>query len=64
LEIASIDSFQGREKDVVIISAVRSNKNQHIGFLDDEKRLNVSITRARLGLIIVGNTECLSVDPN
>lgn len=49
---------------MVIISAVRSNKNKQIGFLDDEKRLNVSITRARLGLIIIGNAECLSVDPN
>lgn len=62
MEIASIDAFQGREKDVVIISAVRSNNQRKMGFLDDFRRLNVSITRARCGLVIIGNADCLSTD--
>eukprot|EP00890_Picochlorum_soloecismus_P003014 jgi/Picsp_1/3713/NSC_06549-R1_regulator of nonsense transcripts 1 len=62
IEVSSVDSFQGREKDYIILSCVRSNKLQGLGFLSDPKRLNVSLTRARYGLIIVGNPQLLSRD--
>lgn len=51
IEIASIDSFQGREKDIILISMVRSSENLGIGFLRDERRLNVALTRAKYGLV-------------
>ena len=52
---ATIDSFQGRESDVVVFSTVRCNVTREIGFVDDPRRLNVMWTRARLGLIIIGD---------
>lgn len=60
IEVASVDSFQGREKDFIVLSCVRSNENQGIGFLRDARRLNVAITRARYGVIIIGNGRLLS----
>lgn len=63
LEVASVDSFQGREKDFIILSCVRSNERQGIGFLSDAKRLNVALTRCRFGLVILGNPKVLSRDP-
>ena len=60
INIASVDSFQGKEKDFIIINTVRSNNKNKIGFLKDVKRLNVSITRARHGLIIIGDAHCLA----
>ncbi|KAG7662616.1 uncharacterized protein J8A68_003824, partial [[Candida] subhashii] len=53
--IASIDAFQGREKDFLVMSCVRSNQEGTIGFLRDERRLNVALTRAKYGLIMVGD---------
>lgn len=60
IEVASVDAFQGREKDIIIFSCVRSNEHQGIGFLNDPRRLNVALTRARYGIIIVGNPKVLS----
>jgi superfamily I DNA and/or RNA helicase len=54
-----VDGFQGREKDVILFSAVRTT---NIGFLDDAKRLNVMLTRAKRGLIILGCKEVLCRD--
>lgn len=59
LEIKSVDGYQGREKEVIVFSAVRSNKQRQIGFLGDRRRINVAITRARRGLIVLGNHETL-----
>lgn len=63
IEVASVDAFQGREKDIIIFSCVRSNEHQGIGFLNDPRRLNVALTRARYGIIIVGNPKVLSKKP-
>jgi senataxin len=60
-EVNTIDGFQGREKDVVIFSCVRSSRGG-IGFVSDERRMNVAITRARRCLIIVGDSRSLSND--
>lgn len=60
IEIASVDAFQGREKDIIVMSCVRSNERQGIGFLNDPRRLNVALTRARYGIITVGNPKVLS----
>ncbi|KAG7368911.1 phospholipid-translocating P-type ATPase, flippase [Nitzschia inconspicua] len=60
IEVASVDAFQGREKDFILVSCVRSSETQGIGFLSDPRRLNVALTRARLGIILLGNPRVLS----
>lgn len=57
--INTIDSFQGQERDVIIISLVRANDNGQIGFLSDLRRMNVAMTRARMKLIIIGSAMTL-----
>ena len=59
LSINTIDGFQGQERDVVMISLVRSNDDGRIGFLSDLRRMNVAITRARMKVIIVGDASTL-----
>lgn len=60
VEIGSVDGFQGREKELVIVSLVRSNTEGEMGFLTDTRRMNVAITRAKKKLIAVGNSATLS----
>lgn len=59
-EIKTVDGFQGREKEIIILSLVRSNESGNIGFLTDLRRLNVAITRARRKLIVVGHAPTMS----
>ncbi|KIM35855.1 hypothetical protein M413DRAFT_449585 [Hebeloma cylindrosporum] len=60
---STIDSFQGRESDIIVFSTVRCNVQGDLGFLDDPRRLNVMWTRAKLALVIVGDRRTLSTNP-
>ena len=62
LEISSVDGFQGREKEVILISLTRSNPQNEIGFLEDVRRLNVSLTRARRKLIVLGDRDMVTTN--
>lgn len=59
MTVNTVDGFQGQERDVILLSMVRSNEKGEIGFLGDLRRMNVAMTRARHKLIIVGNSETL-----
>ena len=63
LEVDTVDGFQGREKEVVLISLVRSNSNGEIGFLADTRRTNVALTRARRAMKVVGDSATLGQHP-
>lgn len=63
IEVDTVDGFQGREKDLVVLTMVRSNRNREIGFLSDLRRTNVAMTRARKKIIFIGDSATLSVDP-
>lgn len=63
VQISTIDAYQGREKDVIVMSCVRSNPNGTLGFLTDLKRMSVAFTRARCSFIMVGDSRTLSEDP-
>jgi hypothetical protein len=63
VEVASVDSFQGREAEAVVISTVRSNDKQSVGFLADVRRANVAVTRARRHVCIVGDSVTVGGDP-
>jgi len=63
LEIDTVDGFQGREKEAVVISLVRSNREGEIGFLADTRRMNVALTRARRKLIVIGDSALLGGHP-
>jgi ATP-dependent RNA/DNA helicase IGHMBP2 len=59
IEIDTVDGFQGREKEAIVISLVRSNREGEIGFLTDTRRMNVALTRARRKLIVIGDSATL-----
>lgn len=63
LEVGSIDGFQGREKEAIVLDLVRSNPDGHLGFLTDLRRMNVAITRARRFLLIVGDSATVGAHP-
>ncbi|CAH1416706.1 unnamed protein product [Lactuca virosa] len=62
LEISTVDGFQGREKEAIIISMVRSNSKKEVGFLSDRRRMNVAVTRARRQCCVICDTETVSSD--
>ena len=63
MTINTVDGFQGQERDVILISLVRANEDGQIGFLNDLRRMNVAITRARMKLIILGDASTLTKHP-
>ena len=63
ISVNTVDGFQGQERDVILISLVRSNDEGQIGFLKDLRRMNVAMTRARMKLIILGNKNTMTKHP-
>ena len=62
MRVSTIDSFQGQEKEIVIVSLVRSNDEGEIGFLKDYRRMNVAMTRAKDRLIVIGDSATIGAD--
>jgi DNA polymerase alpha-associated DNA helicase A len=60
IELGSVDGFQGREKEVVVVSLVRSNPRHEVGFLGEKRRLNVAMTRPKRQLCVIGDAETLA----
>ncbi|MEP7264887.1 MAG: C-terminal helicase domain-containing protein, partial [Bacteroidota bacterium] len=63
ISIKTIDGFQGQERDIIYISLVRSNENKEIGFLNDIRRMNVALTRAKKKLVVIGDSSTLANHP-
>ena len=63
ISVNTVDGFQGQERDIILISLVRSNDEGQIGFLRDLRRMNVAITRARMKLIILGDASTMTRHP-
>ena len=62
IEVRTVDGYQGREKELIFLSLVRSNADGEVGFLEDTRRINVSVTRAKKACVIVGDTDTLGSD--
>lgn len=62
MEVSTVDGFQGREKECIVISMVRSNKSKEVGFLSEFRRMNVAVTRAKRFVCIVGDSDTVSKD--
>ena len=62
VEVASVDSWQGREAEAVVVSTVRSNDRNAIGFLADQRRANVAVTRAKRHVAIIGDSQTVGSD--
>ena len=62
MRVSTIDSFQGQEKETIILSLVRSNDEGDIGFLKDYRRMNVTITRAKEQLFVIGDSASIGAD--
>lgn len=60
VKVSTVDAFQGQERDVIIMTCVRSNNNKNVGFVKCEKRMNVSLTRAKYALFVLGDKWTLS----
>jgi superfamily I DNA and/or RNA helicase len=63
VEVSTVDSFQGQERDAMVLSLTRSNSDGEIGFLTEYRRTNVAMTRARMHLLMVGDSATLAADP-
>jgi ATP-dependent RNA/DNA helicase IGHMBP2 len=61
--VDTIDGFQGQERDIIVISLVRSNPKGEIGFLGDTRRMNVALTRAKRKLVVIGDSATISSHP-